>query len=59
MTILPKEEMRKTARDLKSREDSSFNKLQVNDISLPNVKVIVKNASSQQQLLKKFQENKK
>jgi len=46
MTIVPKEDMRKSMREMAKQieESAAMHKLQANDISLPHVKVIVKNA---------------
>lgn len=47
MTMVPKEDMRKSMREMAKQieESATMHKLQANDISLPHVKVIVKNAS--------------
>ena len=47
MTMVPKEDMRKSMREMVKQieESAAMHKLQANDISLPHVKVIVKNAS--------------
>jgi hypothetical protein len=49
MTMVPKEDMRKSMREISKQieESAGMNKLQANDISLPHVKVIVKNAQIQ------------